>query len=277
MKHLTLNKFESLDTGSRESYLRDIEEALEGSYRLEDVGKSSLRLPLYKQAENGLKFRLVLGGEFTMGLSAREEKAARAIADPPPFDPSVMRPTKRVSVGPFLMSVSPLLVSSARSLVEKNRLSPYLRMLPENPNAPIYVDRESALAIARALGCRLPYEAEWEYACRASTQTLFAWGDELPPEKELGEWLDFGLSPQQWRQNQFGLHLLFTGDWCMDSWSSSHEGSTSTDGDFVIKGGGSIFWPWQDQEWIWCMPAMRSPSSGLGENGCSFRLVKGLR
>jgi hypothetical protein len=144
---------------------------------------------------------------------------------------------------------------------------------------PIYVRRETALLIARSFGCRLPYEVEWEYGCRAKAQTLFVWGNELPADEELEGWLDFGLPREQWKSNGFGLSLLFCGEWCMDEWTGSHAGGESpTAGVYVIKGGGSVFWPWQDaEEWIWCVPANRMPSTNLFEDGMSaFRLVREL-
>jgi len=59
--------------------------------------------------------------------------------------------------------------------------------------------------------CRLPTEAEWEYACRAGTETAFSFGDELSPAQA-----NWGARPQpvgSFPANAWGLHDLHGNVW----------------------------------------------------------------
>ncbi|MEJ0089667.1 MAG: SUMF1/EgtB/PvdO family nonheme iron enzyme [Limisphaerales bacterium] len=95
---------------------------------------------------------------------------------------------------------------------------------------------------------RLPTEAEWEYACRANTTTVFAFGNELRADTVLGVQAIFkGVLPYptgvyspsplpafQFPEpvgtcapNAFGLYDLHgnVGEWCLDGYNSNKPGS----------------------------------------------------
>jgi hypothetical protein len=99
--------------------------------------------------------------------------------------------------------------------------------------------------------CRLPTEAEWEYACRAETTTKYSAGDELPEifhkrqEREAfpsAVDLTVGMTPA----NKWGLYDMHGNveEWCYD-WYGPYGAAEQTDpvgpvdGDFRVTRGGS--------------------------------------
>ena len=98
---------------------------------------------------------------------------------------------------------------------------------------------------------RLPTEAEWEYACRAGTYTLYYTGDGLPEsmmknQKTERDLVSVSLEVGQSEPNAFGLFDMHGNveEWCMD-WYGPYSPDVQTDpaghasGVFRVTRGGS--------------------------------------
>lgn len=213
-----------------------------------------------------LKWVLAPAQESLFGMSDREIAAVKRLRDEPSLSIREMQPARVLSCGPLLCLQSPI----ERSRIASVGLTPSDEIGPDNFGL---WDRDQAVAIASSFAAHLPTEREWEHICRAGTNTLFWFGDDLPQDDNLQRIL--GLE-KPYALNAFGVACLFFGEWCDDHWSPDHESAAIPSMGFVIKGGSAQFWPWQEEsEWAGCASAYRMPSIDMGAHGmAAVRLVR---
>jgi formylglycine-generating enzyme required for sulfatase activity/mono/diheme cytochrome c family protein len=125
----------------------------------------------------GMKFILIPPGEFMMGTDHREDNDDKSVSS---------EPIHRVTISrPFYMGVYEVTQKQFHA-VTGQRLSRF-----RGPERPVdQLSHSLALDFTHGLTSvpeeerdhrvyRLPTEAEWEFACRAGTQTRFFFGDDL--------------------------------------------------------------------------------------------------
>lgn len=288
-----LDRWLNLSEDKQDAVVRELEEQLRGEYvhqcTLNYSDQPSLRIPTFRHLPTGVEFNLIVGGQFDMGFSIQEEEALRKLINGNNFfldSFDFMRPVHSVRVNPFLISRFPILNTFVQ---EHLKLKPddFVSEFAENnfDIVPASLTREQIDVLMEKFGFCLPSEAQWEYAYRGGTTTLFYWGNELPKDEVLEKKIllyEFS-DPQRCREaaNPFGLVGLSVGEWCADSFYQDYCYATGTDlpviggSPYVARGGAAIAWPWQEcDEWIMCLSAMREQSDF--EYPLAGRFVKGL-
>jgi hypothetical protein len=264
---LTLAAWSSLSADDRAEVCAHLAEQLDvpiQSIRL-DGNKLTVAHPRSKSS-----FKLIFRHTASFGLSDAELRAAQAISTPIQANLDEMRPHRKLEVPAFLIAEEPLRNDSPLLSNEA-----FIGDLPESP---AYGGYDQAEAACRRIGATPPSEIELEAAMRGGRGTLFCFGDELPSDAELDIWLSHDLGRSASRRNDFDLYGLFFPQWTRDEFCESHAADARVQNNGkVIKGGGAYFWPWQDEEWVWCMSAMRMPSADLIDGEAVIRPVILLR
>jgi|GEM_PF-1519976 len=212
----------------------------------------------------GLRMVLIPGGTFQMGpVTPAEEDQG---------------PQRQVTLSPFYLSAFEVSKGYFRAFAEEAGI---VGRFPElDPTA---VDRDRDWAYKRAPGeaypvyeidwhtavdyaawlskregrlYRLPTEAEWEYACRAGTETLRWWGDERRRGMAVTRGSSFDQTPYAGYflpgttpANPWGLYEILgnAAEWTQD-WYDPYPASSQADprgprrGDTKVVRGGSIGW-----------------------------------
>ena len=248
-----------------------------------------LGIPATFHDKHGTKYVLIAPGEFQMGYSAdevdtltRELKQAGA-SEYDQFSASTSGPQHKVRITkPCYMSAHEVTVAEYRRFIDdthymttaeqlggvRKKWTEYLA--PENPDRhPVlgvsWTDAEMFCVLRGkddGVTYRLPSEAEWEYACRAGTTTLWSFGDNPAQIGEHAVTSANGTATQpvgSKKPNPFGLFDMYGNaeEWCLDWHIRDYFAkspvddpvnlATPTDSNSgrVARGGGTISLPWQ--------------------------------
>ncbi|MGA9291374.1 MAG: SUMF1/EgtB/PvdO family nonheme iron enzyme [Ignavibacteriaceae bacterium] len=197
----------------------------------------------------------------------------------------------KVILGTFKMSKYPITFAQYDKFCEATgRNKPWDGGMGRGNMPVIEISWYDAKAFAEWMGCRLPTEAEWEYAARANTTTPFYTGDCITSEqadfngqkpytncdtsKNIGKPLPVGSFPP----NAFGLYDMCGNVWeWTNDWYGEYEVNDTinpkgpeTGKKKVDRGGG-----WYDPAWR-CRSAYRAggDSPNSRGTGIGFRVVK---
>ncbi|MGJ3252713.1 MAG: SAV_2336 N-terminal domain-related protein [Elainellaceae cyanobacterium] len=195
----------------------------------------------------GLDMIAIPGGSFMMGAPTTEPESLDS-----------ERPQHEVTLQPFYMGRYPVTQAQWRIVAGYPEVERSLDPDPSNfkgDNRPVeQVSWDDAQEFCKRLSAatgqeyRLPSEAEWEYACRAGTETPFYFGETItselasydgqstyndgPKGKNRRKTTEVGNFPS----NDWGLHDMHGNvwEWCEDDWHSNY-GRAPADGSAWVE------------------------------------------
>ncbi|MEL6776764.1 MAG: formylglycine-generating enzyme family protein [Cyanobacteria bacterium J06597_16] len=186
-------------------------------------------------------------GHFQMGAS-RVERSQKAVATATEF------PRHRVKLSSFYMSQHPITQSQWAAVAALPKVQRSLRPAPSHfRGGDLPVESVSWLdavefcdRLTQKTGrqYQLPSEAQWEYACRAGTQTPFSTGDTITSQladyvgtytyqtEATGKYRQSTTPVGKFSHNAFGLQDMHGNvwEWAADCWHCDYQGAPTNGG-----------------------------------------------
>jgi sulfatase modifying factor 1 len=224
---------------------------------------------IYKRNSVEIEFVDIPAGTFTMGSPSNEA------------DRGSDEQQHQVTLFAFKMSKNEITFAQYDAFCDATgRSKPRDKGWGRGNRPVINVTWNDAKAFADWMGCRLPTEAEWEYACRAGTTTPFNTGDNLTTDQANYDY--FNLCKTQpvgsYPSNAWGLNDMHGNvwEWCSD-WYSDYDVFSQTNptgpssGSIRVYRGGS----WFNNRVRRCRSSFRPTffSPSMSDDGGGFRLV----
>lgn len=232
-------------------------------------GKQEQTVNEYLHEGTGMEFTLILGGDFTMGGKIPGENA------------------HSVTLSPYLMAKYPCTQEQWERIMGNNP-----SYFHDEKNPVEWISWKDCQEFCNRTGLQLPTEAQWEYACRGKSQSLYCFGDDISLLEDYA-WYDKNSSEKthcvgEKNPNAMGLYDMHGNVWelCCDccDWQNN-QAITDTyvneikdpicnDGSNRIVRGGCWYFPAS-----YCKSAMRysvSPTDRLSCVGVRFCSIVNL-
>lgn len=159
-------------------------------------------------------------------------------------------PQHKVELSAFEMSKYLITREQWNAFVKATRRGSWL--YSDKLNTPVRVSWLEAAKFCKWIGGSLPTEAQWEYACRAGTTTIWYTGDTFT----VGDFADKDSPVGTCPPNPWGLYdMIGNGwEWCNDKYDSEYYKRSpkkdpynfdgNLEGSYVLRGNGSSTNPW---------------------------------